>query len=51
MTAASDDPLGFAPDDDTPIQYMVRTREYYVAIGCTTPYIAGRIMPIRRSSR
>jgi glycine/betaine/sarcosine/D-proline reductase family selenoprotein B len=32
------DPLGFAPDDDAPIGYMVRTREYYAAIGYTTPY-------------
>jgi D-proline reductase (dithiol) PrdB len=32
------DPLGFAPDDDAPIPYMARTREYYQAIGYTTPY-------------
>src|SRR4030088_3641759 len=32
------DPLGFAPDDDAPIGYMVRTRDYYTAIGYTTPY-------------
>jgi D-proline reductase (dithiol) PrdB len=38
MTAALDDPLGFAPDDDAPITYMARTREYYAAIGYTTPY-------------
>jgi D-proline reductase (dithiol) PrdB len=38
MTAPSDDLLGFAPDDDTPIPYMARTREYYAAIGYTTPY-------------
>ena len=38
MTAPSDDPLGFAPDDDAPIPYMARTREYYAAIGYTTPY-------------
>jgi len=30
--------LGFAPDDDSPIPYMRRTREYYTAIGYTTPY-------------
>ncbi len=30
--------LGFAPDDDAPIPYMKRTREYYAAIGYTTPY-------------
>jgi glycine/betaine/sarcosine/D-proline reductase family selenoprotein B len=30
--------LGFAPDYDQPIPYMRRTREYYAAIGYTTPY-------------
>ena len=38
MTAPPDDVLGFAPDDDAPIPYMARTREYYQAIGYTTPY-------------
>jgi D-proline reductase (dithiol) PrdB len=38
MTAASDEPLGFAADDDAPIPYMARTREYYRAIGYETPY-------------
>jgi D-proline reductase (dithiol) PrdB len=38
MTAPSDDLLGFAADDDAPIPYMARTREYYTAIGYTTPY-------------
>jgi D-proline reductase (dithiol) PrdB len=38
MTAASDDHLGFAPDGDAPVPYMARTREYYAAIGYTTPY-------------
>jgi D-proline reductase (dithiol) PrdB len=38
MTAPPDDRLGFAPDDDAPIPYMARTREYYAAIGYTTPY-------------
>lgn len=38
MTESSDDHLGFAPDDDTPVPYMVRTREYYQAIGYDTPY-------------
>ena len=36
MTAP--DQPGFAPDDDAPIPYMARTREYYAAIGYTTPY-------------
>ena len=30
--------LGFAPDYDSPIHYMQRTRDYYAAIGYTTPY-------------
>jgi hypothetical protein len=30
--------LDFAPDYDSPIPYMRRTREYYAAIGYTTPY-------------
>jgi hypothetical protein len=38
MTATPGDPLGFAPDDDAPIPYMARTREYYQAIGYTAPY-------------
>jgi hypothetical protein len=38
MTAPSGDQLGFSPDDDAPIPYMARTREYYAAIGYTTPY-------------
>jgi hypothetical protein len=38
MTAPSDDQPGFASDDDAPIPYMARTREYYAAIGYTTPY-------------
>jgi hypothetical protein len=38
MTAPPDEPFGFAPDDDVPIAYMARTRDYYQAIGYTTPY-------------
>jgi D-proline reductase (dithiol) PrdB len=38
MTALPDDHTGFAADDDTPIPYMARTREYYQAIGYTVPY-------------
>ena len=30
--------LGFAPDYNSPIPYMQRTRAYYTAIGYTTPY-------------
>jgi D-proline reductase (dithiol) PrdB len=29
MATSLDDHLGFAPDDDAPIPYMARTREYY----------------------
>jgi len=38
MSAPSDDQLGFAPDYDSPVPYMQRTRDYYTAIGYTTPY-------------
>jgi glycine/betaine/sarcosine/D-proline reductase family selenoprotein B len=37
-TPSSGDQLGFAPDDDAPIGYMARTRDYYAAIGYDTPY-------------
>ncbi len=36
--ASPDDALGFAPDDDAPVGYMARTRDYYAAIGYETPY-------------
>src|SRR3984957_17003698 len=35
---ALDDQLGFAPDYDSPVPYVQRTRDYYAAIGYTTPY-------------
>jgi glycine/betaine/sarcosine/D-proline reductase family selenoprotein B len=38
MDSPMTDVLGFAPDHDSPIPYMLRTREYYKAIGYTTPY-------------
>jgi hypothetical protein len=38
MTATSDDKLGFASDEDVPLPYMARTRDYYLAIGYDTPY-------------
>ena len=38
MTTPPDDHLGFVSDEDVPIPYMARTREYYQAIGYTTPY-------------
>ncbi|MEA2939792.1 MAG: hypothetical protein QOD09_321 [Bradyrhizobium sp.] len=53
MTAASDQPLGFAADDDAPIAYMARTRDYYQAIGYETPYrwahhTSAPFQPLRR---
>ena len=38
MPGSLDDQLGFAPDYDSPVPYMQRTRDYYAAIGYTTPY-------------
>jgi D-proline reductase (dithiol) PrdB len=38
MTTPIGDQPCFAPDEDAPIPYMARTREYYAAIGYTTPY-------------
>src|ERR1700712_5281353 len=38
MPGPLDDELGFAPDYDSPVPYMQRTRDYYTAIGYTTPY-------------
>ena len=53
MAAPSDDQRGFAPDDDTPIPYMARTRAYYQAIGYATPYrwahhVAAPFQPLRK---
>lgn len=30
--------LGFAPDDDVPIAYLQRTRDWYLALGYANPY-------------
>ena len=38
MSENLDQQLGFAPDYDSPVPYMKRTRDYYIAIGYTTPY-------------
>jgi glycine/betaine/sarcosine/D-proline reductase family selenoprotein B len=38
MSDSLDAAMGFAPDYDAPIPYMQRTRDYYIAIGYTTPY-------------
>src|SRR5579859_1537918 len=34
----SDDPFGFAPDEDVPIPYMERIRTYYQTLGFGAPY-------------
>jgi D-proline reductase (dithiol) PrdB len=56
MTTPIDDQSGFAPDDDAPIPYMARTREYYAAIGYTTPYrwahyVDAPFQPLRKPLR
>ena len=48
--------LGFAPDYDSPIPYMQRTRDYYAAIGYTTPYrwahyVEAPFTPLRKPLR
>jgi D-proline reductase (dithiol) PrdB len=53
MATPTDDRTGFATDDDAPIPYMARTREYYAAIGYTTPYrwahyVEAPFQPLRR---
>ena len=53
MTAPSDEQLGFAPDEDAPIGYMKRTRDYYAAIGYDTPYrwahyVAAPFQPLKK---
>src|SRR5689334_10664860 len=30
--------LGFAPDEDSPVPYMKRTRDWYLALGYNNPY-------------
>lgn len=35
---ASEEVLGFAPDEDSPIPYMQRTRDWYLALGYGNPY-------------
>jgi D-proline reductase (dithiol) PrdB len=49
----SDDQTSFASDEDAPIRYMARTRDYYAAIGYTTPYrwahyIEAPLQPLRK---
>jgi len=34
----TDDPLGFANDEDQPIRYMQRTRDWYLGLGYDNPY-------------
>jgi D-proline reductase (dithiol) PrdB len=49
----SPDNLGLASDEDVPIPYMARTREYYQAIGYATPYrwahyVGAPFQPLRK---
>lgn len=53
MIVSSENPPSFASDEDVPIPYMARTREYYQAIGYTTPYrwahyVAAPFQPLRK---
>lgn len=53
MDETFDAQMGFAPDYDSPIPYMARTRAYYIAIGYTTPYrwahhLAAPFTPLRK---
>src|SRR5215469_6741280 len=53
MTVSPDNSLDFASDEDVPIPYMARTREYYQAIGYATPYrwahyVAAPFQPLRK---
>jgi D-proline reductase (dithiol) PrdB len=53
MTTTPEERLGFTSDDDVPIPYMARTREYYAAIGYTTPYrwahyVGAPFQPLRK---
>ncbi|WP_428485379.1 glycine/sarcosine/betaine reductase selenoprotein B family protein [Rhodopila sp.] len=56
MDQTLDTLLGFAPDYNSPIPYMRRTREYYAAIGYATPYrwahfLAAPFTPLRKPLR
>jgi hypothetical protein len=53
MVTPSDDRTAFVPDEDAPIPYMARTREYYAAIGYATPYrwahyVSAPFQPLRK---
>src|SRR6201992_695730 len=53
MIVSPDTLLGFASEEDVPIPYMARTREYYQAIGYATPYrwahyVAAPFQPLRK---
>jgi hypothetical protein len=52
-TQPADEQLGFAPDDDAPLGYMARTRDYYAAIGYERPYrwahyVAAPFQPLKK---
>ena len=36
--SGKEDPIGFADADDTPVPYMQRLRDYYLALGYGNPY-------------
>ena len=38
MTDRDEDELGFAPEDDAPVPYLERIRDYYQALGYGAPY-------------
>ena len=38
MTDRDEEGFGFAPDDDAPIPYRQRIRDYYQALGYGAPY-------------
>jgi D-proline reductase (dithiol) PrdB len=38
MSTPTDADLGFAPDEDAPIAYLQRTRDWYLALGYGNPY-------------
>jgi D-proline reductase (dithiol) PrdB len=38
MSTPTDADLGFAPDEDAPIPYLQRTRDWYLALGYGNPY-------------
>ena len=50
QVAAMADTHHFAPDYDSPLEYMRRTREYYLALGYDNPYRWAHYIPFETSS-